>query len=74
MKVKMFLLVRELMLCVIVACCSVKPALIGSQPDSLTDLAGGGGGKKNEGAVFSRPAADNSAAVFIEFLKEQGAR
>lgn len=41
---------------------------------SLSDLAGGGGGKKNEGAVFSRLAADNSAAVVIEFLKEQGGR
>jgi len=41
---------------------------------SLSDLAGGGGGKKNEGAVFFRLAADNSAAVVIEFLKEQGER
>jgi adenosylhomocysteine nucleosidase len=35
---------------------------------SLSDLAGGGPGK-NEGKVFGRLAADNSAAVVIEYLK-----
>lgn len=37
---------------------------------SLSDLAGGGPGK-NEGAIFGRLAADNSAAVVIEYLKVQ---
>jgi adenosylhomocysteine nucleosidase len=37
---------------------------------SLSDLAGGGSGK-NEGKVFGRLAADNSAAVVIEFLKRR---
>ena len=36
---------------------------------SLSDLAGGGPGK-NEGNVFGRLAADNSAAVVIEYLKK----
>jgi len=35
---------------------------------SLSDLAGGGPGA-NEGRVFGRLAADNSAAVVIEYLK-----
>jgi adenosylhomocysteine nucleosidase len=35
---------------------------------SLSDLAGGGPGK-NEGKIFGRLAADNSAAVVIEYLK-----
>jgi adenosylhomocysteine nucleosidase len=35
---------------------------------SLSDLAGGGGGA-NEAQVFGRLAADNSAAVVIEYLK-----
>ncbi len=35
---------------------------------SLSDLAGGGPGK-NEGKVFGKLAADNSAAVVIEYLK-----
>jgi adenosylhomocysteine nucleosidase len=35
---------------------------------SLSDLAGGGPGA-NEGKVFGRLAADNSAAVVIEYLK-----
>jgi adenosylhomocysteine nucleosidase len=35
---------------------------------SLSDLAGGGPGK-NEGRIFGRLAADNSAAVVIEYLK-----
>lgn len=34
---------------------------------SLSDLAGGGPGK-NEGKIFGRLAADNSAAVVIEYL------
>jgi len=38
---------------------------------SLSDLAGGGKSGKNEGAIFSRMAADNSATIVIEFLKEQ---
>jgi adenosylhomocysteine nucleosidase len=36
---------------------------------SLSDLAGGGSGK-NEGKVFGKLAADNSAAVVIEYLKK----
>lgn len=36
---------------------------------SLSDLAGGGPGK-NEGKIFGRLAADNSAAVVIEYLKK----
>ena len=36
---------------------------------SLSDLAGGGTGK-NEGKIFGRLAADNSAAVVIEYLKQ----
>jgi adenosylhomocysteine nucleosidase len=35
---------------------------------SLSDLAGGGPGK-NEGKIFGRLAADNSAAVVVEYLK-----
>ncbi len=35
---------------------------------SLSDLAGGGGGA-NEAQIFGRLAADNSAAVVIEYLK-----
>lgn len=35
---------------------------------SLSDLAGGGPGK-NEGKIFGKLAADNSAAVVIEYLK-----
>ncbi len=35
---------------------------------SLSDLAGGGPGA-NEGRVFGRLAADNSAAVVMEYLK-----
>jgi adenosylhomocysteine nucleosidase len=35
---------------------------------SLSDLAGGGLGK-NEGEIFGGLAADNSAAVVIEYLK-----
>jgi adenosylhomocysteine nucleosidase len=35
---------------------------------SLSDLAGGGPGK-NEGKIFGRLAAENSAAVVIEYLK-----
>jgi adenosylhomocysteine nucleosidase len=35
---------------------------------SLSDLAGGGGGQ-NEARIFGRLAADNSAAVVIEYLK-----
>lgn len=40
---------------------------------SLSDLAGGGPGQ-NESSVFGRLAADNSAAVVIEFLKALPAR
>ena len=36
---------------------------------SLSDLAGGGTGK-NEGKIFGKLAADNSAAVVIEYLKQ----
>jgi adenosylhomocysteine nucleosidase len=36
---------------------------------SLSDLAGGGSGK-NEGKIFGKLAADNSAAVVIEYLKK----
>jgi len=36
---------------------------------SLSDLAGGGPGK-NEGKLFGKLAADNSAAVVIEYLKK----
>jgi len=36
---------------------------------SLSDLAGGGSGK-NEGKIFGKLAADNSAAVVIEYLKQ----
>lgn len=36
---------------------------------SLSDLAGGGPGK-NEGKTFGKLAADNSAAVVIEYLKQ----
>lgn len=36
---------------------------------SLSDLAGGGKGQ-NEGKVFGKLAADNSAAVVIEYLKQ----
>jgi len=35
---------------------------------SLSDLAGGGPGK-NEGKIFGKLAADNSATVVIEYLK-----
>lgn len=35
---------------------------------SLSDLAGGGPGR-NEGKIFGRLAADNSAAVVVEYLK-----
>ena len=37
---------------------------------SLSDLAGGGPGK-NEGKIFGKLAADNSAAVVLEYLKSQ---
>jgi adenosylhomocysteine nucleosidase len=40
---------------------------------SLSDLAGGGPGK-NEGKVFGRLAADNSAAVVLEYLKQSKGR
>ena len=36
---------------------------------SLSDLAGGGKGQ-NEGKIFGKLAADNSAAVVIEYLKQ----
>ena len=35
---------------------------------SLSDLAGGGPGK-NEGRVFGKLAADNSAAVVMQYLR-----
>ncbi|MGD0584345.1 MAG: 5'-methylthioadenosine/S-adenosylhomocysteine nucleosidase [Oryzomonas sp.] len=38
---------------------------------SLSDLAGGGVGK-NEGKIFGKLAADNSATVVIEYLKSIG--
>lgn len=40
---------------------------------SLSDLAGGGAGK-NEGKIFGKLAADNSAAVVIEYLRESKGR
>jgi len=40
---------------------------------SLSDLAGGGPGK-NEGKVFGKLAADNSAAVVLEYLKQSKGR